>query len=44
MKAEVARNRAKLVEAEAQVPMALSNAFRKGTLQSSVSWEQEKKN
>lgn len=32
MKAEVAKNRARLVEAEAQVPLSLANAFRKGTL------------
>jgi uncharacterized protein YqfA (UPF0365 family) len=32
MKAKVAENRAALVEAEAQVPMAMSNAFRKGNL------------
>lgn len=32
MKAEVAKNRARLVEAEAQVPLSLANAFRKGAL------------
>lgn len=32
MKAKVAENRAALVEAEAQVPMAMSSAFRKGNL------------
>lgn len=32
MKSEVAKNRARLVEAEAAVPMALANAFRKGTM------------
>ena len=32
MKAKVAENRARLVEAEAQVPMAMAEAFRKGNL------------
>lgn len=32
MKAKVAENRAALVEAEAQVPMAMATAFRKGSL------------
>jgi uncharacterized protein YqfA (UPF0365 family) len=32
MKAKVAENRARLVEAEAQVPLAMSEAFRKGNL------------
>ena len=30
MKVKVAENRARLVEAEAQVPMAMAEAFRKG--------------
>jgi uncharacterized protein YqfA (UPF0365 family) len=34
MKAKVAENRSKLVEAEAQVPMAMADAFRKGNLAS----------
>ncbi len=34
MKAKVAENRSKLVEAEAQVPMAMAHAFRKGHLAS----------
>jgi len=32
MKAKVAENRSRLVEAEAQVPMAMADAFRKGNL------------
>ncbi len=32
MKAKVSENRAKLVESEAQVPMAMADAFRKGNL------------
>ncbi len=35
MKSEVAKNKARLVEAEAAVPLALANAFRKGTLTTS---------
>ncbi|MEX2174462.1 MAG: flotillin-like protein FloA [Pirellulaceae bacterium] len=34
MKAKVAENRARLVEAEAQVPLAMADAFRKGNLTS----------
>jgi uncharacterized protein YqfA (UPF0365 family) len=34
MKAKVAENRSKLVEAEAQVPMAMADAFRRGNLAS----------
>ena len=34
MKAKVAENRSKLVEAEAQVPMAMAHAFRQGNLAS----------
>ena len=33
MKAQVARNRAQVVLAEAEVPLALANAFRKGNMQ-----------
>jgi uncharacterized protein YqfA (UPF0365 family) len=33
MKAEVAANRAGVLLAEAQVPMAMANAFRKGNLE-----------
>jgi uncharacterized protein YqfA (UPF0365 family) len=36
MKAKVAENRSKLVEAEAQVPMAMADAFRKGNLASAT--------
>jgi uncharacterized protein YqfA (UPF0365 family) len=36
MKAKVAENRSRLVEAEAQVPLAMADAFRKGNLASSV--------
>jgi len=32
MKAKVAENRARLVDAESQVPMAMAEAFRKGNL------------
>jgi uncharacterized protein YqfA (UPF0365 family) len=35
MKAKVAENRSRLVEAEAQVPLAMADAFRKGNLASS---------
>ena len=34
MKAEVARNRARVVLAEAEVPQAMADAFRKGNLES----------
>ena len=37
MRAKVAENRSKLVEAEASVPMAMADAFRKGNLASSKS-------
>jgi uncharacterized protein YqfA (UPF0365 family) len=37
MRAKVAENRSKLVEAEATVPMAMADAFRKGNLASSKS-------
>ncbi len=33
MKAEVARNRAKVVLAEAGIPMAMATAFREGNMQ-----------
>jgi len=36
MKAEVARNRARVVLAEAEVPLAMANAFRQGNLELSV--------